>query len=210
MTAEHGPAAVEALFGSVLAEAEQLRRFCCRELLAVAEEEDGAVSVGDEAEGFFELGGDLVLKELGFGVGGSGGEGEVVDGDFGDRGEDAFAAFHQAAVAGDGEHPGFDAVRIVELAPVLRNFEKGVLGYLFGVFPLAAHEPGVLEDFPLDGFEERREGRFVAGEKALGQFDFGGAHCRYGNAEAGIKRTGGEAGVERVVFGSGADAKNRV
>lgn len=168
MTAEHGPAAVEALFGSVFAEAEQLRRFCCGELFSIAEEEDGSVGIGDEAEGVFELGGDFVLEELGFGVGIGGGEGEVVDGNLGDGGEDAFAALHEAAVAGDGEHPGLDAVGVVELAPVLGDFEERILGNFFGVFALAAHEPGVLEDFALDRFEKGREGAFVAVEEALG------------------------------------------
>ena len=54
MAAEHGPAAVEALFGGVFAEAEQLSRFVGGHLFAVAEQEHGAVGVGDEAEGGIE------------------------------------------------------------------------------------------------------------------------------------------------------------
>ena len=101
MAAEHGAAAVEALFGGVFAEAEQLCRFAGGHLLAVAEEEDGAIGVRQEAEGGFEFGGDLVLEELGFRVGFGGGERQIVDREFGGRGEDAFAALHEAAVAGD-------------------------------------------------------------------------------------------------------------
>lgn len=100
-----------------------------------------------------DFGGEFVLEELGFGVGVGGGKGEGIVRDFGDGGEDAFSSHSEAAVTSDGEHPGFDASGVGELMPVLGDFQESILGDFFGVFALAAHEPGVLEDFALDGFE---------------------------------------------------------
>lgn len=187
---------METLLGRVRRKAEDFGCFGGGEFFAVAKEKDGAVGVRDEAEGGFDFGGEFVLEELGFGVGIRGGQGEGFVGDFGHGSEDAFAAHGEAAVAGDGEHPGFDPGGVGELRPVLGDFEEGVLGDLFGVFALAAHEPGVLEDFALDGFEEGGEGGLVAGEEAGGKFDFGKIHT----TDVSVSTVSVISGVTRRVF----------
>lgn len=173
-----GTAAVQTGLDHVGAQFEDLGSLLRGELLQVAQQDDGAVGGGQFGDDSVENGAEFGVENGAFGLGGGIGEfrggGQIVEGEFVGRREDALAALHEAGILGDAEDPGTHALGVAQLGEILKNAEERFLGYLFGVLRAAAHEPTVVKHFGAEMVYEALKGVGFAGEQGARQFGLAG------------------------------------
>src|SRR4051794_10724283 len=79
---------------------------------------------------------------------------EIVEREFGGRGEDALASLHEALVSGDAENPGLQVSGLAELVESFEHADQSLLRDFLGVLPLAAHEESVVRETGAEGVDE--------------------------------------------------------
>src|SRR5436190_13302724 len=71
---------------------------------------------------------------------------DIVERQFSNGSVDALTALHEARVLGDAKDPGPHALGLAKLVKTLENAQQRLLGDLFGIFAVAAHQPAILEN----------------------------------------------------------------
>jgi len=146
-------------FNHILAEFQNLRSFLRGEFFHVAQQDHGAVVLGQFADGFFEQRFHFRAQSCSIGERGpirdfkakpisilAPAGHELIERKFSGGGEDALAALGKAGILGDAKDPGLDLFRFPQLVGAFEYFQQGFLGHFFGVLAVSAHKPAVLEN----------------------------------------------------------------